>query len=201
MRELELQKGRALVVIAHPDDETIWIGGTILRYRNINWTIFVLSRKNDPDRYPKFLRVVKLYCARAIISDLDDEGKLTFKESLPEIETRILRKMRGEKFDYIFTHAPDGEYGHERHKGVHAVVKRLVQKGELLSNNLLFFAYEQDRGRGICVASPRAEFYLKLSKEEFKTKRDIVKNIYGFSKFSFENRSCTKVETFDKYYL
>jgi len=178
-------------VVAHPDDETIWMGGTILRYPEAVWTLFALCRKNDPDRRPRFLRAAKLYGAQGIISDLDDEGKLTLKESLAEIEKRILHKFKGRKFDYIFTHGSNGEYGHLRHKGAHLAVKRLFQKKKLQGRNLLFFAYFR----------PRAEFCLKLSKEELKTKKDIIKNIYGFSEDSFENKNCARLETFDKYHL
>ena len=191
MENLYLKEGKALIVVAHPDDETIWMAGTILKYQNIDWTIFVLCRRNDPDRYSKFLRAAQFYHAQGIISDLEDEGALTLKESLAEIEKRIGNQLPKKKFDYIFTHGSNGEYGHVKHRGAHIVVKRLFQKKKLISHNLFFFAYFR----------PQAEFCLKLSKEEFKIKKDIIKNIYGFSKFSFENKNCTRVETFDKYRL
>lgn len=199
MKNLEIKVGKALVLVAHPDDETIWMGGAILKHQNISWTIFSLCRKNDPDRCPKFLRVAKFYGAKGIISNLDDEGKLTLKESLPEIKKRILGELDEKRFDYIFTHGLNGEYWHKRHKGAHRVVKRMVQGKELLTGNLFFFSYKKDEGKGSCAPNRKADFYLKLSEKEFKTKRDVIKNLYGFNKFSFENRSCTKIETFDKF--
>ena len=63
----------ALVIVAHPDDETIWMGGTILKNKNWKWTILSLCRKNDADREPKFMEVCSFYGAEGIISDLDDE--------------------------------------------------------------------------------------------------------------------------------
>ena len=78
-----------LVIVAHPDDETIWMAGMILNSKNIDWTIFSLCRKDDPDRVPKFKKVCDYYRARGIISDLEDEEIMDIKESLPEIEKRI----------------------------------------------------------------------------------------------------------------
>ena len=90
---------RALVIVAHPDDETIWMGGTILSLKNTDWTIFSLCRKNDEDRAPKFKKVCAYYNAHSLISDLEDEGIMNVKKSLPEIKKRILANFAGKKFD------------------------------------------------------------------------------------------------------
>lgn len=198
MKKLELHHGRALIVVAHPDDETIWMGGTILRYQNIDWTIFSLCQKNNLDRYSNFLKVMKFYRARGIISNLEDRGVMTLKKSLSEIEKIIQDNLKRKKFDYIFTHAVNGEYGHLRHKGVHQVIKRMIKEKKLLSDNVFFFAYELKKGTDVCHPQPEADFYLYLSEKEFKTKRNIIKNIYCFNKYSFENRSCAKIEMFNK---
>ena len=57
---------KASIVVAHPDDETIWMGGTILKNKYWDWTIISLCRKNDPDRMPKFKKVCAYYGAKAI---------------------------------------------------------------------------------------------------------------------------------------
>ncbi len=57
---------RVAIIVAHPDDETLWAGGTILSHPE--WECFVVSlcRKSDPDRAPKFKKVLEVLGADGI---------------------------------------------------------------------------------------------------------------------------------------
>lgn len=190
---------KALVIVAHPDDETIWMGGAILSLKDIDWTIFSLCRRNDQNRAPKFKKVCAHYGARSLISDLEDEGIMDVKESLSEIKKRIITRFAGEKFAYIFTHGYNGEYGHERHIGTHLAVKNLVKKKIISCEKLFFFSYRQDSKKNILNNTALSNFSIELNGKELAAKKNIIEKMYGFNKNSFESRSCLPKETFLSY--
>lgn len=59
------------IIVAHPDDETLWAGGEILN--NPLWQCFVvcLCRKNDDERATKFYKVLKILQVEGIMDNLD----------------------------------------------------------------------------------------------------------------------------------
>ena len=55
---------KCAVITAHPDDETLWAGGTILLHPDASWTIITICRKSDSDRAPKFFKALQKYDAQ-----------------------------------------------------------------------------------------------------------------------------------------
>ncbi|PIT90152.1 hypothetical protein COU23_00125 [Candidatus Kuenenbacteria bacterium CG10_big_fil_rev_8_21_14_0_10_36_11] len=200
MQNLNLAPNRrALIIVAHPDDETIWMGGTILQNLKTNWTIFSLCRCYDIDRYPKFLKVMRKYRAKAIITNLEDEGIMTLKQSVSLIKKLILKNLTAKKFDYLFIHNLNGEYGHERHIGVHLAVLELIREKKLMAKRKYFFCYKVNKSKKIFNDDRHASHYLNLTDPIWRQKKDIIHEIYGYSKMSFEYRSCLKKETYKKF--
>ena len=52
------------VIVAHPDDETLWAGGTILSHPNHNWYIVCLCRASDSERATRFYETLKILNAK-----------------------------------------------------------------------------------------------------------------------------------------
>src|SRR4030042_2372337 len=63
---------RCAVIVAHPDDETLWAGGFILTNPEVKWTVVTICRKSDTDRAPKFFKALEELGAAGYMGDLDD---------------------------------------------------------------------------------------------------------------------------------
>ncbi len=49
-----LNSKKVAIIVAHPDDETLWAGGTILSHPAWECFIICLCRGSDADRAPRF---------------------------------------------------------------------------------------------------------------------------------------------------
>ena len=187
---------RAVIIVAHPDDEVIWSGGLILRHPQWEWTVLSLCRADDADRRPKFERVCSVLGATGIVSDLDDSATLKAIDPEVEIGGRVLAHLGGRDWDLCLTHGPNGEYGHERHKQVHRVVKMLVEREQLRCRRLWTFAYDYSAEAGACLPADWADRTLALSPQELGEKKRIVREEYGYPEDGFELRACISPECF-----
>ena len=144
--------GRALLVVAHPDDEILWFGSVLERmttvvvcfldYDAVPW--LGESRRRALAEHP----LDSLHClGRGEAGSLDRADW-----ALPRLETAGLRLGAGEArvryrrnaawlarrlpslidgHDVIFGHGPWGEYGHEDHVQLHAVLHRACRTAGL----------------------------------------------------------------------
>lgn len=192
----ELSEPAAAVIVAHPDDETLWAGGMILARPHWRWRIVCLCRAGDPDRAPRFRRALLVLNASGAMADLDDGPQ---QEPLEQglVERTLLPMLREAAFDVVLTHGPEGEYTrHRRHEEVSRAVGDLWLSNRLPARNLLMFAYE-DGGRAY-LPGPRHDAHLRqpLATSLWERKRAIITDVYGFDAGSWEAQATPREEAF-----
>jgi hypothetical protein len=184
------------VVVAHPDDETLWAGGTLLM--ETSWAPFVACacRASDTDRAPKFQRVLQQLQAHGAMADLDD-GPEQSPLADEQVEAALLACLPSRHFTRILTHSPLGEYTrHRRHEEVARAVLRLWLRGKLSATELWLFAYDDDGASHLPRATADADIVRELAPEVWQRKHQLITREYGFGEESWEARVTPQIEGF-----
>jgi LmbE family N-acetylglucosaminyl deacetylase len=184
------------VIVAHPDDETLWAGGTILSHPSWNCFIVSLCRGSDRERAPRFYNALKVLRSDGIMGDLEDgPDQQPLDEN--EIERVILDLIPQKHFDIVITHNPSGEYTrHIRHEEVSKAVIKLWGTGKIDASELWTFAYE-DGGKAYYPRPVEtAPIYRTLTRRIWLRKYSIVTETYGFEKGGFEAETTPRSEAF-----
>jgi LmbE family N-acetylglucosaminyl deacetylase len=185
-----------VVIVAHPDDETLWAGGTILMHPESEWTVITLCRRSDPDRAARFYKALERLRATGVMGDLNDGPEQTPLDTR-KVRAAILELLPTNSFDVIYTHGLRGEYTrHRRHEETAKAVKALRENGDLFAKELWMFAYEDGGGKYLPRAIDDADFKIELPGEIWRKKYDIISNVYGFGPDSFEAKTTPKEEAF-----
>lgn len=116
--------GKGCVLVAHPDDETLWAGGLVASRPDIEWTCICLSY---PRRAEELMRAFEFFKACKTLR--------MWPRLLPIVESDPNRPFTHfptpqvfDEFDFIITHGAKGEYGHFHHICVHNFVKDYIKK-------------------------------------------------------------------------
>jgi LmbE family N-acetylglucosaminyl deacetylase len=184
------------IIVAHPDDETLWAGGTILNHPD--WHCFILSlcRASDKDRAPKFYNALKILAADGNMADLDD-GPLQKPLDSGMVSNAILERLPPVRYDLIISHDPNGEYTrHLRHEEVGIAVIRLWSSEKISATELWTFAYEDGGKKYLPKPIEKAAIYQKLSQPVWEKKYNLITETYGFDKNSFEAQTTPLAESY-----
>jgi LmbE family N-acetylglucosaminyl deacetylase len=185
-----------VIIVAHPDDETLWAGGTILSHPEWKCFIVCLCRRSDAERAARFKNALKVLGADGIMGDLGD-GPHQHPLKEKEVENAILQLLPAAHFDLVITHNPTGEYTkHLRHEEISKAVITLWDDGKIAANKLWTFAYEDGNKQYLPQPIKTATLYSVLTESIWQKKYDIITKEFGFEKDSWEAQTTPGGESF-----
>lgn len=123
---------RALVVVAHPDDESLWCAGYLMAHPGTD-VLCCSIPKRDPERCVHFFQACGVLGANGYIA-----GRLASNDKI-DLHAAMLFASQ---YDEIITHNAKGEYGHHAHIAVHHAMKSLGKP-------IRFFGYGFEKGEPI----------------------------------------------------
>lgn len=120
-------KKNSLLVVAHPDDETIFFGGLLQVHRRRPWKVICVTDGNADGLGEKRRGDFARACAKFKIKsyemwDFPDR----FEHRLDVL--KLAERLSHENAVEVFTHGPLGEYGHPHHQDVCLAVHRAFEK-------------------------------------------------------------------------
>ncbi len=190
------EKSNCAVIVAHPDDETLWAGGLMLMHPETKWTVVTICRKSDADRAPKFFKALEEFGASGYMGDLDDGPEQNALDN-GEVQRTIMELLPCDRFEVVITHSTAGEYTrHLRHEETAKAVMELREAGRLSAGEMWSFAYEDGDRKYLPRAESGADLQIDLPEHIWQKKCDIITRIYGFSEDSFEAKTTPRREAF-----
>ena len=160
----------SLMIVAHPDDETLWGSEELLKNK---YLVVCITCGTNKKREKEIEAALKISKDRLIVLDKPDKvrGKRSdWKHYKKQIKYELKYVIKKKKWNTIVTHNPEGEYGHIHHKITSNIVTKVYNKEKI--GKLKYFG----------------KYYSKKRINENKFAREIPEDIYDM-----------KIEMIDSY--
>ena len=147
--QTNIEKVDNIMIVAHPDDETIF--GFNELYNNENWLLIVCTNSVDGrigitrKDIPGLIQMSKDYNFNLVVIEHFDCWE-TVKDDRFDISVykHLKRYLTKQKWQKIITHNKDGEYGHPQHILVHRMVSTILFNNDVNYTHFKVFDFSDD---------------------------------------------------------
>ena len=144
LHQIKTSAAKNLIIVAHPDDETIFCGDFLL---NNDCFVVCLTHKNNIIRSADFTNVMNLSRSDFLMLNYPDASNgyiNNWNKFEKSIYKDIISVILCKEWNKIITHNPYGEYGHIHHKKC-SKLTRLICKNNNLTDRLYYFYYDYQK--------------------------------------------------------
>lgn len=130
--QTNIEKVENIMIVAHPDDETLF--GMNELYNNENWLLIVCTNSRDGrigllrKDIPGLIQMSKDYKFNLVVIqhfDLYEEKFINARFDI-KVYNYLKKYLLKQKWNKVITHNKDGEYGHSQHIMVHRIVSNIL---------------------------------------------------------------------------
>lgn len=180
--KIDLNRAKKLMIVAHPDDETIWGGAHLLES---DYLVVCITCGADKTRVKEFKKVMKETDDQYIMLGYPDKV-LGIRSSWKEDEIKIYNDLQQiislKDWDLIVTHNVNGEYGHIHHKKTNKIVTQIYNDYNI-TEPLYFFGKYYTKGNLAKLENKPKE----IDEELYKKKVDNLIEVYESQSFIKES--------------
>ncbi len=135
INKIDLNNINKLMIVAHPDDETIWGGAHLLRD---DYLVVCVTCGDKKNRVREFKKTMKMSNNKYLMLGYPDKKRgirNDWVQHFKDIEKDLQYIINYKDWELIVTHNPHGEYGHKHHQ----MISRIVTNNFFKTQRLYYF--------------------------------------------------------------
>lgn len=190
LKSLNLSKVNKLMIVAHPDDETIWGGGHLTEG---GYLVICITDGYNKTRSEEFFKAVK-HTNESNVPFIMNFPDKTFNKRdnwygiKDKIEAAVDECLDLKDWELIATHNKEGEYGHIHHKMTSSIVRQEYKNLDKRSPLYLFGTYYSNKKLPKHEASmtPLADDVFNKKAEvlsDYESQKKVVNQLYHMIRY------------------